>query len=106
MSNAIIVSMEEIFNIDSSLEYLIGLMESGIYAKIDDCGKWSIYNLAINVSRYTQRRQNECIVTPKLRNCPIPSHDTCKTRFSGVSWHKFFFNKFALFKISCTFAIN
>ena len=53
VSNAIIVSMEEIFNIDSSLEYLIGLMESGTYAMIDDCGKWSIYNIAINVSQYT-----------------------------------------------------
>ena len=39
------------------------------------------------MSRYTQRRQNECIVTPKPRNCPIPCHDTCKTTILGVSWH-------------------
>ena len=50
VSNAIIVSMEEIFNIDSSLEYLIELMESGTYAMIDDCGKWSIFNLEMNLS--------------------------------------------------------
>ena len=50
MSNAIIVSMEEIFNIDSSLEYLIELMESGTYAMIDDYGKWSIFNLEMNLS--------------------------------------------------------
>ena len=50
VSNAIIVSMEEIFNIDSSLEYLIELMESGTYAMIDDCGKWSIFDLEMNLS--------------------------------------------------------
>lgn len=50
VSNAIIVSMEEIFYIDSSLEYLIELMESGTYAMIDDCGKWSIFNLEMNLS--------------------------------------------------------
>lgn len=50
VSNVIIVSMEEIFNIDSSLEYLIELMESGTYAMIDDCGKWSIFNLEMNLS--------------------------------------------------------
>ena len=48
VSNAIVVSMEEIFNIDSSLEYLIEVIESGTYAMIDDCGKWSIYNLALS----------------------------------------------------------
>lgn len=50
VSNAVVVSMEEILNIDSSLEYLIGVMELGTYAIIYAMGKWSIFNLEINLT--------------------------------------------------------
>lgn len=48
VSNAIVVSMEEIVNIDPSLEYLIGVMGIGTYAIKDAGAKWSIFNLEMN----------------------------------------------------------